>query len=119
VQGGPHHRWHIQHARDCGGRGRPDRYRVGRLISGTFSGGGWADRDNEYITHGFTGDGVSEPGPCAVNCTNDNEIYGFHPNGAMIAMADGSARFLSNNVPIRIVGALITRSGNEVVPADF
>jgi hypothetical protein len=37
----------------------------------------------------------------------------------MIAMADGSARFLSNNVPIRIVGALITRSGNEVVPADF
>src|SRR5262249_30809745 len=105
----------------CEDAGRPDRYRVGKLVSGTgtFSGAGWADRDNEYITHGFTNDGVSNPGPCAVNCTNDNEIYGFHPSGAIIAMADGSARFLSTNVSIRIVGALITRAGGEQVPADY
>jgi len=101
--------------------GRPDRYRMGKQVAGTatFSGAGWADRDCEHITHGFNSTGASAPGPCAVNCTNDNEIYGFHPGGAFVAMADGSARFLSSNIPIRIVGALITRAGGEIVPADY
>lgn len=100
--------------------GRPHVYRVGKQVgTSTTSGAGWADRDNEYITHGFTADGVTDPGPCAVNCTNSNEMYGFHAVGAMIVMADGSARFLSPNVPMRTVGALITRAGEEVVPADY
>ena len=99
----------------CEDAGRPARYRAGKAVSGTVSGAGWADRDNEYITHGFTADGVSSPGPCPINCTNDNEIYGFHPNGAVCVLGDGSARLISQNTSIRVVGRLITRAGGEVV----
>jgi prepilin-type N-terminal cleavage/methylation domain-containing protein len=99
--------------------GRPDLYRVGKQVSGTVSGAGWADRENEYITHGFTGNGASSPGTCAVNCTNGNEMYSFHPGGAFVVLADGTVRWLSTDVPIRIVGALITRTGGEVVPAIY
>ncbi|MBI1832193.1 MAG: DUF1559 domain-containing protein [Planctomycetes bacterium] len=93
---------------------RPQLWRVGMPIAGTVSGAAWADRDAEYITHGFTANGVSVPGPCAVNCMNDNEIYSFHSSGANIVMGDGAVRFLSTSVSIRIVGAMITRSGGEV-----
>jgi prepilin-type N-terminal cleavage/methylation domain-containing protein/prepilin-type processing-associated H-X9-DG protein len=95
--------------------GRPEQWRVGQKVGGTASGGGWASRDSEYITHGFTVDGASNPGPCAINCTNSNEIYSFHPGGANILFADGSVRFVSTSAPIRVVGALITRAGGEVV----
>ena len=44
---------------------------VGSLtLSGTVSGAGWADRENEYIIHGFTNDGVTSTGPCPTrSCT--------------------------------------------------
>lgn len=95
--------------------GRPKLYRAGFQVAGTTSGAGWADRNNEYITHGYTSNGVTNPGSCAVNCTNDNEIYSFHRGGANVVMADGAVRFLADNISIRTVGALITRVGGEVV----
>ncbi|WP_425614264.1 DUF1559 domain-containing protein [Anatilimnocola sp. NA78] len=95
--------------------GRPGLYRTGhKLVSGTtISGAGWTDRDNEYITHGFSLDGATSGGACPINCTNNNEIYGFHPAGAMVIFGDGAIRMLSANTPIRVVGALLTRSGGE------
>ena len=42
--------------------GRPNKYQTGpKRVAGTVSGAGWADRDNEFITHGFTADGTSSP----------------------------------------------------------
>jgi prepilin-type processing-associated H-X9-DG protein len=100
--------------------GRPQRWRAGRLLTGRVSGGMWADRANEYITHGYTFDGARTPGACAINCTNDNEIYAFHTSGANVLLGDGSVRFLSQSTSIRIVARLITRSGGEVVSgSDF
>ncbi len=94
--------------------GRPGQYRSGgKRLSGTQSDGGWADRNNEYITHGYTMDGLSSPGPCAINCTNGNEIYAFHPGGAMIVLGDASVPFLAKNTDMRIVGRMITRQGGE------
>src|SRR5262245_36564980 len=56
--------------------GRPDRWRAGRMVAaGAQNDGGWADDANEYIVHGFTTDGTSDPGPCHTNCTNSNEVY--------------------------------------------
>ena len=98
--------------------GRPTRYRKRKNLGGRFSGAGWADRDNEGILHGFTDDGVNSPGPCAMNCTNDNEIYSFHNNGAMILMGDGSVRLLPQTTNIRIVARLITRGAGDQV-GDF
>ena len=59
-----------------------------------------------------------QPGACAVNCTNDQEIYSFHPGVANVLLADGSVRQLKANTDINIVVALITRSQGETIPAD-
>jgi len=98
--------------------GRPNRWRAsGPLSGGRYSGGGWADREAEYITHGFDAAGASSnpPGPCAINCTNNNEIFAFHSGGANIVFGDASVRFVSASVSIRTVSAMITRMGGEVI----
>jgi len=90
-----------------------------RPVTGPISGSGWADRDNEYITHGAPPDGSSaNGGPCAVNCTNENEIFAFHSQGANVLFADGSVHFLKNDINIRIVGRLITKAGGETIGAS-
>lgn len=99
--------------------GRPSLYRTGnkRVAGVTITGAGWTDRENEYITHGYSNDGVSSTGPCAINCTNNNEIYGFHAGGAMVIFGDGAIRFMSQSTSIRVVGALLTKGGGE--PTQF
>jgi prepilin-type N-terminal cleavage/methylation domain-containing protein/prepilin-type processing-associated H-X9-DG protein len=76
---------------------------------------GRPNREAEYITHGFSADGTITPGPCAINCSNNNEIFAFHSGGANIAFGDGSVRFVSTGVSIRTVSAMITRMGGEVI----
>jgi hypothetical protein len=94
--------------------GRPPLYRTGsKYIGGRVSGAGWADRDNEGIMHGENNAGTGSPGPCAINCSNDNEIYSFHPGGSLVLAGDGSVHFLSKAMDIRIVARLITRSAGE------
>lgn len=96
--------------------GRPARYNAGRVrATGTVSGASWADRENEYIVHGFSNDGLTSTGPCALNCTNANEIYSFHPQGAHVIMGDGSVRLLPQQTPMRLVARLVTRQAFEVI----
>jgi prepilin-type processing-associated H-X9-DG protein len=64
---------------------------------------------------GSTPDGATKPGPCAINCTNDHEVYGFHPGGANAVFADGSVHFLKAGIDIRTFAGLVTRAGGEVV----
>lgn len=94
--------------------GRPTRYRTkGKSVAGSCSGAGWTDRDSEFVTDGYTLDGTTNPGSYAINVTNDNEIYSFHPGGASVLFADGSVHFLPDTTDIRIVARLITVSANE------
>lgn len=79
-------------------------------------GGPWASR-NTLWCGGTTPDGT-ELGTCAVNCTNDHEVYSFHPGGANVAFADGAVHFLGASIDIRVFAALVTRAGGEVV-SDF
>ena len=67
---------------------------------------------------GSTPDGATKPGPCAINCTNDREVYSFHPGGANAVFADGSVHFLKAGIDIRIFARLVTRAGGEVVSAS-
>jgi prepilin-type N-terminal cleavage/methylation domain-containing protein/prepilin-type processing-associated H-X9-DG protein len=100
--------------------GRPTHYVTGGKVvpydpAHPVYGAGWADWDNGFQIHGSAGDGLTEPGPCGVNCNNNKGIYSFHPGGANILFADGSVRFLRETVSIATVAALATRNGGEVV----
>jgi len=99
--------------------GRPDVYRAGKLDPNIkASGAGWADEEAEFDIHGYSFDGLTVYGDCAINCYSSNEIYAFHPSGAHLLFADGSVRFVLQSVEIRIIVALATRAGNEILSAD-
>jgi type II secretory pathway pseudopilin PulG len=85
------------------------------VSNGRVLGAGWADVSNGIPLHGFREDGLKAPGPCPINCTNNNEAFGFHPGGISAVFADGGVRFLEETMGIHIYAALITRSGGEVV----
>jgi prepilin-type processing-associated H-X9-DG protein len=96
--------------------GRPKLWRAGRPVPGIHAdGGAWVG--GTTFGQGSTPDGATKLGPCAINCTNDTEVYSFHPGGANAAFADGSVKFLKAGVDIRIFARLVTRAGGEVVSA--
>jgi prepilin-type processing-associated H-X9-DG protein len=53
-----------------------------------------------------------------INCSNNNELYSFHPGGVNALFTDGSVHFLKESMDPRIVVSLITRAGGEIVSAD-
>jgi prepilin-type processing-associated H-X9-DG protein/prepilin-type N-terminal cleavage/methylation domain-containing protein len=96
--------------------GRPRLWRVGQAgPDQTLSGCPWVSNLNRIVVKGASPNGVSRPGPCALNCSNDSEIYSFHPGGANVLFADGSAHFLKAGIEIRLLARLVTRAGGEVV----
>ena len=46
----------------------------------------------------------------------ENDIRSLHPGGANGLFADGSVRFLDENMDLQVLAAICTRAGNEVVP---
>jgi prepilin-type N-terminal cleavage/methylation domain-containing protein/prepilin-type processing-associated H-X9-DG protein len=99
--------------------GRPRLWRVGRPgPDQTVQGGPWAAFNSGIILQGSTDDGTIRPGSCAISCTNEREVYSFHPGGANAVFADGSVRFLQAGMSIQVLAALITRAGGEVVPGS-
>jgi prepilin-type N-terminal cleavage/methylation domain-containing protein/prepilin-type processing-associated H-X9-DG protein len=98
--------------------GRPQAWRAGKLVEGVYaSGAAWATA-NLIHGKGSSSNGATQPGPCAINCTNDREVYSFHPGGANAVFADGSVHFLSASIDIKIFARLVTRAGGEVVSGD-
>ncbi|NJN05147.1 MAG: DUF1559 domain-containing protein, partial [Rhodobacteraceae bacterium] len=51
-----------------------------------------------------------------MNCYNGEEPYSFHTGGMNLVLADGSARFVSQEIDILIMRYLISRAGSEVLP---
>ena len=98
--------------------GRPVWYIRGTInpLATVLPGGGWADDEQDFFLHGAKPDALaSAPGPCAINCHNDGEIYSFHPGIANVLFADGHTKFLSASTDIRVVARLITPRSREVV----
>jgi prepilin-type N-terminal cleavage/methylation domain-containing protein len=95
--------------------GRPQLWRAGSPISGQppVIGGPWEAFFSGFVVRGSNPDG-SSPGPCAINCTNNREVYSFHRGGANAVSADGSVRFLKADMSIKVLAALVTRAGEEV-----
>lgn len=82
--------------------------------------GVWSGIRFETQPRGHTMDGLKTPGPCAVNCSNFDGLYSFHPGAVNVAMADGSVRQLHDSLNIYVLFSLATIQGDEVVsPAEY
>ncbi len=59
---------------------------------------------------------LTQLGTCVINCSNDSEIYSFHPSSAAVAMCDGSVQFLNQYMDYHILVNLITaRDGQATI----
>jgi prepilin-type processing-associated H-X9-DG protein len=85
------------------------------VSGGRVSGAGWADPAAALPLHSFMTDGLTCPGPCVMNCTNNNEPYSFHPHGMNVSFADGSTRYLKESLSVKMFAAYVTRFGGEYV----
>jgi prepilin-type N-terminal cleavage/methylation domain-containing protein len=91
-------------------------------------GGCWACPDNAFIvwtgtlTNGFPGFPyvVGEP-VCFINCINvaSANWYSFHPGSVGLAMCDGSARMVSENMSVTVGCRLLTMRGGKPVIDQF
>jgi prepilin-type N-terminal cleavage/methylation domain-containing protein len=120
--------------------GRPDCWtRTGKrtlptpIYNHTFnSGGAWASANTVGYVIGsdFTGltlpncvSSTNCPMPvCFVNCTNEigfNAIFSFHPGVGGVALCDGSARMLNEDISIVVFAGLMTPRGHEAVTDQF
>jgi prepilin-type N-terminal cleavage/methylation domain-containing protein len=115
--------------------GRPSFYLRGRRATNPKSGGaygqfaqdgwGWADINTGMSVDGANTAGVQNStnssgvttivGNCFINCTNDSELYSFHTGGVQALLADGSVRFLTENIDGGVLGGLISRDGGEII----
>ena len=88
-------------------------------------GQGWIDSEGPFSLDGSNHDGsVQGQGPLltprAINATNENEPYGFHPAGANFLFTDGHVQFIADFVRLEVFAALCTRAAGEVVsPSDY
>ncbi len=99
--------------------GRPALWQANTMVPGVVvQGGPWVGFITGITVMGATPDGASRPGPCAINCTNDHEVYSFHTGGANAVFADGHVQFLPASMSVRVLAALATRAGGETVCAN-
>lgn len=105
---------------------KPNAWRAGKLaedrsdrpqmpaLSGQWAAPNW----NHLRSH--SADGTTQFGPCAVNCSNQAGIYGFHDGGANVLFVDGSVRFLKAGMSQEMLIALVSIAGGELLsPNDF
>jgi len=83
------------------------------VTNSRVAGAGWADPDSVFPLHGFDHGGTQCFGPCAINCTNNNEAFSFHPGGINELYMDGHVEFAQENVDIEVYAARITRAGGD------
>jgi prepilin-type N-terminal cleavage/methylation domain-containing protein len=100
---------------ECAGRNQE--WEMGRQnVANLNQTGAWANPGDVLTIAGYNPATKSKPGPIAVNGTNSQNLYSFHPGVAGGLFGDGSVRFLSSTTTIDTLYALVTRQGAETVP---
>jgi len=85
----------------------------------------WADSEGPFSFDGARADGQTEgcgpSGGCthAMNRKNDNEPFSFHSGGANFLFGDGHVQFIRETIDIKAFVPLLTKSGGELVGAEF
>ncbi|WP_162130502.1 DUF1559 domain-containing protein [Schlesneria paludicola] len=113
---------------ECGGR--PQLFQKATLIpDGTTprtwsttatrpfpTGGVWGSHLRAFLIDGAQSNGYTNSlGPCAINCSNDSEIYSFHTASVNALMGDGSVRGLGAATSMQVLISLVSASGGDVV----
>lgn len=105
--------------------GRPNVFQKGFGDTGvnTEDGFGWADPDAgcslDGVVVGAKGVKWAAGGTCFINCTNDSELFSFHSGGIGVTMADGSVRFLNQNISAATLAAIASATGGDIAGSDF
>lgn len=86
-----------------------------QVTGGIVNGAAWAMPGSVATYQSMTADGLTANGPALMNASNNNEPFSFHTAGINAAFADGSARFVTDDVSPAAFAAAITRQGGETV----
>jgi prepilin-type processing-associated H-X9-DG protein/prepilin-type N-terminal cleavage/methylation domain-containing protein len=103
---------------ECAARPLVYRGRTARADLANDQGQGWIDSEGPFSLDGASTDGSLQGlgpvrTPRAMNATNENEPYSFHPGGASFLFADGHVQFFEESTPLLVVAAFATRAGGE------
>jgi hypothetical protein len=102
-----------------GPRRGPDTSIVGcgnaNVTGGRVTGSGWADPASDLPVHSFAFTGLTCPGPCVINCTNNNEPFAFHPGGLNAIYCDCSVRYVAETLTVSELAARITRAAGDII----
>lgn len=112
--------------------GREDVWRKGVMTALDYGagnvrarGGAWATNDNVYtigqrVTSNYGPGTTTIPGILGINNSNEygHCFYSFHEGGANFAFADGSIRFLAENIDLKTLASLVTRAGGEAASQE-
>lgn len=95
--------------------GRPFKFERGRVRDvdsfGVREGTDWADVKANFWIHR----GCGPEGRQLINCSNNNELYAFHPGGAPFLFGDNTVRFLSETVDPELFTSLFTCCAGDTV----
>jgi prepilin-type processing-associated H-X9-DG protein len=101
---------------------RPLTYRNGHVVPDVPNdqGQGWIDSEGSFSLDGSSADGTQQGlgpmlTPVAMNATNENEPYSFHPSGGNFLFADGHVAYISEDIQLEALAALSTRGAGELV----
>jgi prepilin-type N-terminal cleavage/methylation domain-containing protein/prepilin-type processing-associated H-X9-DG protein len=108
---------------ECSARPLVFRGRTLRLDLTNDQGICWADSEGGFSLDGANFDGSLQGlgptlTPRAMNATNENEPYSFHPGGANFLYADGHVTFIRETIPLMVFAGLITKKGSEAPNAE-
>ena len=116
----------------CRVRDVPDGTSHTLMIAEVTGGGRGSYRSHKWVSQDLidTADGINGPnslpggsgpwvvGGSAVKNMRDVGPSSYHPSGCHFTMADGSVQFLFEEIDARVIYALTTRAGGEVIPGD-
>lgn len=98
----------------CEDTGRPDQYEYGRFSwPNIISGSHWANPDGRFDLRRRCDGFQMGRGSQLMNCTNNNEIYSFHHEGANFVYGDGSVRFLSEDIDADVFVSQLTSAADD------
>ncbi len=94
--------------------GRPQLYLNGKLAPGAANNPKWAEPEHTIVIGA-----VCNNNQQVINCSNNNEIYSLHGQGANFVMGDGAVVYIRQNLKLSSFKALVTRAGEDVASDNW